>query len=636
MKIALWSITKHGMDIGAQLKRAFPEATWFVPRKFEDAAQGRARVYEKLLSRVIAEEFHRHETHVFVISLGAVLRMIAPLLKDKKQDPAVVVVDDRAQYAISALSGHVGRANEFTEKVAAILDARSVVSTASDVGQTLPVDILGRDFGWTLENEAAVTAVSASVVNEEKLAFIQECGERNWWAHDRTLPDHIHLFDAWEEWETREDRDSFKAVLWVSDRVLPEARWHPFRERLVIYRPRSLVVGTGCNRDTPYEEIRSGIESTLQAAGLSPLSVRAFASIDRKKDEKAYQRLEREWRRPFLFYPKEALAAAPIARPSKTVEKHVGTPGVAEPAALLASGASGLLSEKIKFANMTTALARCPFPGALLPKARETEFSIKPGRVYIVGAGPGSSDLLTLRAAALLGRADLVLFTGSLVPRRVLEHCPRHCEKIDSKGLDLESITRLLVGAARNNKVVLRLHTGEPSIFGATLEQCDIFRQAGVPFEIVPGISSFQAAAARLKAEFTIPEVSQTLIISRAAGRTPVPAAEELKELGRHASTLVLYLSAGLGEKVQRDLLENYAPQTPAAICYRVSWPDEKIIRCELRELAASLERHGIDKHALIIVGPGLKSHGTKSRLYAADFSHRFRRAASPKTGKDG
>jgi len=624
MSTAIWCITKHGLGIGKRLHEGFPSAQFYVPRKFEDKAEFPAMFYDELLSKVIGKVFHDYDNHIFVISLGAVIRMVAPYLKDKKIDPAVVVVDDQARTAISALSGHVGGANEFTERVAKVLKCQAIITTASDTGKTIPVDILGKEFFWEIDDHSYVTPVSAAVVNEEPVAFVQECGESDWWNRPVPLPSHIKLFRSLDEIQNKDD---FTAYLIVTDRLI-DKEIESFKSKVVLYRPKTLVLGTGCNSNTPLEEVKEGIEETLRHAHLSIKSLRSFASIERKKEEPAYVALQKEWKIPFVFYSKEELNTLEnLPNPSDVVKKFVGSPGVAEPAAMLAANNENLIVPKRKFANMTAAVSRVPFVDKKIEQEEESLFAIKKGRIYIVGAGPGNPDLMTVRGVELLRRADLVIFTGSLVPRRLLKHCSPACEIVDSKGLDLNQITDHLMSAANENKIVVRLHTGEPSIYGATMEQCDIFKKKGVPFEMVPGISSFQAAAAVLKTEFTIPEVSQTLIISRAAGRTPVPEKEELKLLGQHGSTIVLYLSVGLSQKVQEDLLTCYPADTPAAICYRVSWPDEKIIRCELGELEKTVERHAIKMHALIIVGPGLKSHGTQSRLYADDFTHRFRKA---------
>lgn len=356
MKLAIFAITKHGIGIARRLKDRLPHADVHVPRKFEADAPAGSLVYDVLLSKLIGEVFHSYDTIVFVISLGAVVRMIAPHLRDKHVDPAVLVIDDKAKFVISVLSGHVGGANEETEHVASILGAQPVITTASDVGKTIPVDILGRHLGWTLEGEENVTRVSASVVNEEPIAFVQETGERNWWTRDVPVPGYIRRFDAISEVQ---DLAAFRAFLVVTDRTngLPEA----IRDRQVIYRPKSLVCGIGCNRNTAQAEIRENLETAFRDAGLSLASLRNFASIDRKADEEGFLGLAKAMNVPFVFYGKDDLAAVATPNPSETVEKFVGTPGVAEPAAMLSAGSKELIVTKRKFPNVTIAVARIPF-----------------------------------------------------------------------------------------------------------------------------------------------------------------------------------------------------------------------------------------------------------------------------------
>ncbi len=251
-----------------------------------------------------------------------------------------------------------------------------------------------------------------------------------------------------------------------------------------------------------------------------------------------------------------------------------------------------------------------------------------PPTVLFVGAGPGDPALLTLKAAEALRKADVVIFTGSLVPERVFEEfVPASAEVLDSKSMELEALVTLMVDHAKAGKRVVRLHTGDPCLFGAVREQVRELAGRGVAVEIVPGISSFQAAAAAMGIDMTVPDVSQALILTRAAGRTPVPERENLAELGRHGSTLCLYLSANLADEVQKDLLACYPPETPVAVAYKVSWPEEKIVRGRLDGLAALCSKEKIKMHALIFVGPALGEHKTRSKLYDPEFAHRFRKA---------
>ena len=245
------------------------------------------------------------------------------------------------------------------------------------------------------------------------------------------------------------------------------------------------------------------------------------------------------------------------------------------------------------------------------------------GKITFVGAGPGAPDLVTVRGAARLAEADLVLYAGSLVSERLLELAPR-AECISSADLDLAAMVELMCAACKSGKKVVRLHTGDPSLYGATAEQYRALERAGIEFEVVPGVSSVLAAAAELKCELTAPEVAQTVVITRIDGRTPMPAGEELERLP--GGTLTFFLSAsGAAELSRRLIAAGRAAETPAAAVYRASWADQKVIRGTLGDIAERMSAAGIKRQALIIVGEALASSGAESRLYAAGFSHGYR-----------
>ncbi|GAB6180940.1 precorrin-4 C(11)-methyltransferase [Desulfotomaculum defluvii] len=244
--------------------------------------------------------------------------------------------------------------------------------------------------------------------------------------------------------------------------------------------------------------------------------------------------------------------------------------------------------------------------------------------IYFVGAGPGDPDLLTVKAWRLLQQADLVVYAGSLVPLKVMNCCRSEARLVDSAPLVLEEIIALMVEYHQRNKVVVRLHTGDPSIYGAIGEQMTLLDKQGIPYQIIPGVSSFLAAAAAVKREYTVPGGSQTIIITRLAGRTPVPAEQELASLAQHRASLAVFLSVGMIEKVQQELLQGYEPNTPVAVVERASWPEERVYRGRLQELAQLVERAGIKRTALILVGDFLTSGG-RSLLYDAGFEHGYR-----------
>ena len=251
--------------------------------------------------------------------------------------------------------------------------------------------------------------------------------------------------------------------------------------------------------------------------------------------------------------------------------------------------------------------------------------------ILFVGAGPGDPELITLKGARLLAEADLVVYAGSLVPGSMLDPCRADCEKVDSAPLALEQFVGLMVERCRAGRRVVRLHSGDSSLYGATAEQTRLLDAAGLPWAIIPGVSSFQAAAAALGAELTVPGVSQSVILTRAEGRsTPMPEGESLARLGASRATLCLFLSATLGQKIQDQLVPHYGADCPVGLVLRASWPDERIVRCSLGELERTLKAERIVKQVMMIVGPVLTRQGDASRLYDKAFTHGYRKAEQP------
>lgn len=245
--------------------------------------------------------------------------------------------------------------------------------------------------------------------------------------------------------------------------------------------------------------------------------------------------------------------------------------------------------------------------------------------IYFVGAGAGDPELITLKGYKLLREADLVIYAGSLVNPRLLEYCKEGARIENSAHMDLEAIVDLMVEADRKGETVVRLHTGDPSLYGATGEQMKRLRKLNIDFKVVPGVSSFLAAGAALKREFTVPDGTQTVILTRLAGRTPVPETEKLRDLARHKSTMAIFLSAGMIDSVVEELRQGYSPETPVAVVEKASWPEERILQGQLQDLARLVKEAGIKKTALIFVGDFLTRDGL-SKLYDKGFSHEYRK----------
>jgi precorrin-4/cobalt-precorrin-4 C11-methyltransferase len=249
--------------------------------------------------------------------------------------------------------------------------------------------------------------------------------------------------------------------------------------------------------------------------------------------------------------------------------------------------------------------------------------------IYFIGAGPGDPELITVKGQRILKEADIVIYAGSLVSPEIVKLCRKDAHLFDSASMNLDEVSKIYRDNKDKEGSIVRLHTGDPSVYGAIQEQMDLLKQWGIPYQVVPGVSSFQASSAALQQQLTLPGVSQTVILSRISGRTKTPELEDLALLARSQSTMVLFLSVDQAEQVQEKLLPSYGGETPVAVVYRASWPDEKILRGKLKDLAFMVAESGINRQALIFVGNVLHSEYEKSKLYDAAFTHGFREAIS-------
>lgn len=347
--VAVLAITKNGIAVAKSLRSKFPHYEVFVPSKFSDSDPAICW-FDEPTTVMVGDLFKKYQALVCIFSLGAVIRLVSPHLKDKKTDPAVIVIDDAAKFVISTLSGHLGGANSLTEEIAKILGATPVVTTAADVNKTIAVDLVGREFGWEIERGSPVTKVSAFMVNEEKIGVFQDAGERDWWTPKRELPKNVHMYNTLEEME---DSDC-KGFLIITDRTFES----DILDRAVVYRPKTLVVGVGLHWDTNKETIREGIEFCMSKFNLSAKSIARFASIKKEADVEGLIDIASEVGVPIDYFEKDDLARINIPNPSDIVQNFEGTPSVSEAAALKSSG--GVLAvEKQKFPpNLTIAIAR--------------------------------------------------------------------------------------------------------------------------------------------------------------------------------------------------------------------------------------------------------------------------------------
>ncbi len=355
----------------------------------------------------------------------------------------------------------------------------------------------------------------------------------------------------------------------------------------------------------------------MEAHRLSPLAIRSVATIELKKDEPLFHALAQTWEAEKHVYRADELADITGPNPSQKVFDTTGVWGGAESAAQRASGGGRLVMEKQK--GVLSASSDFTLAVALDAEAERGGF------IEIVGAGPGDPELVSVRGKRMLETADLILYAGSLVPRELTEYAKPGATVCSSAGMTLEEQFDVMEDFYDRGLFIVRLHTGDPCIYGAIQEQMAFFDRYGMRYHITPGISSFQAAAAALRSQFTIPERVQTIILTRGEGRTPMPERERLHLLARSQSTMCIYLSAAIVDDVQAELLQAYPPETPVAACYKLTWRDERIYRGQLKDLAQIVKENHLTLTTLLVVGEAIDNRQGLSHLYASDFKHLFR-----------
>ena len=348
-EIAIVAITKNGIEIANKLKDAFDAADIFAPSKFLNANLP-VIYFQEPVSQKMGYLFSSYSSLILIFSLGAAIRLFAPYLKDKKTDPAVIVIDDAAKFVISALSGHLGGANELALKISSFLGSVPVVTTAADVNKTIPVDLIGKKLGWVIENYENVTKTSAMMVNEEKIGIYQDGGEKNWWNLDE-LPKNVDIVNDINDLLN----DDYKASIVITDKLLSDPM---LLKKSVIIRPKTLVVGIGLHWQTTKEKIENGIITVLDENKLSLKSVKVISSLDRGKPVKGLDEFCKERGLSTLLFSKERLGSVSVPNPSEIVEKYEGTYSVSEASSLLASGGV-LIVPKRKFPpDLTVAISR--------------------------------------------------------------------------------------------------------------------------------------------------------------------------------------------------------------------------------------------------------------------------------------
>ena len=486
-EIAIVAITRKGVELGRRLRLLFPSSHLYLPEKFASERKMDEHSFRPPAKEVVKRVFSRYQYLVLIMAVGIAVRLVASELRDKHKDPGVVVLDDTGTFAVSLLSGHLGGANELTGKIASLIGAQPVITTASEVTKTISVDLLGKELGWELEDNCNVIGVSTALVNGEPVGIYQDAGESNWWPETRPLPDNVRIFTSIEALS----ESNCQAALIITDRIIDKEYQALLPTPTVIYRPKSLVVGIGCNRGTTCSEIDKAVTRVFQEHRLSAKSISNVATIDLKKNEAGLLEFARKYSLPIEDFDKETLSKVDFpSNPSATALKYVGAPAVCESAAILSSGSASLIVPKESCnRTVTIAVARFAFDG-------EGE---KQGKLFLVGIGPGDPEHMTFRARQAINQSEVVVGYKTYI--KLIE--PFLCQKeVIATGMGAEvERANMAISMAKEGRIVSLVSSGDAGIYGMAGLVGEILREqpeAELDIEVIPGVPSVVAGAALL------------------------------------------------------------------------------------------------------------------------------------------
>lgn len=602
-RTAIIAVTEKGLQKALIIQKEFPKSLVIttLPSSNENVSTIAS------VSDYLHKNFIKLEGICFVTALGICVRLIAPYIQDKNSDPAVVSVDDLGRHVQSVLSGHKGGANNFALKVAAVLGARPIISTSSEMQNIWPLDTLANHYDWAVESSLSMNKTMALFVNNRPTALLLDVKDKGTRHLEKTRPNFVTVFYD----EADIDYTRFELFIAVSYRVYQASI------PSLCYIPKVLSIGSGCSKQLNSAFFEATLKKELQQRSLHFLAIKNFGSIDIKATQQAYLDFSTQHNIPFSTFTADKINTRTVPNPSKVVQAKIGVAGVAEATAMLLSGNNNVLVEKQKI-HLDNG-QKFTFSVAVDTKAERR------ATVAIIGAGPGDEALITVKGKQYLQEADCVLYAGSLVPEEMTNWCKPGAVVRNSAMMTLEEQVLLMQEHYKKGHSIVRLQSGDPSLYGAIQEQMTIFDELDMDYFIVPGISAFSAAAAVLKSEFTIPEVVQSIVLTRGEGKTPMPSKESISAFAATNATMCIFLSAGIAKKVETQLLEHFDADTPVAVMYRISWKDEEIFQGKLENLADIVKQSKKTRTVLIVVGHAIGARKNRSQLYSPEWKHIFR-----------
>ncbi|MCL5985240.1 MAG: precorrin-3B C(17)-methyltransferase [Actinobacteria bacterium] len=586
--LAIIALTKKGSVIGYCLQQHFPGSQLFLPEKFGFDQEDGVNLFGLPAKKVMLAAFNHYRYLILVMAVGIAVRLIAPLIKNKHEDPAIIVIDETGKFAVSLLSGHSG-ANDLAKQVAHFLGAQPVVTTASEVSETIAIDELGKEFGWEIENKEGVTRVAAVLINGGGVGIYQDAGEKNWWPKEKSLTNNVRIFSSIEELR----KSDCEAALLITDQIFSSEFQLP-NIPTVVYRPKSLVVGIGCNRGIGANEIEKAVLDIFTRFKLAPKSISNLATIDIKSDELGLLEFARKYHLPIAYFDKDTLKRVDFpSSPSDMVLRYMGTPAVCESAAMLSSGSNSLIIPKVNYHSaISIAIARLSDVNGKQSRR---------GKLFLVGIGPGDQAHMTFRAKEVLKLSDVVVGYKNYV--KLVEFLIADKEVISSGMREEVKRAESAIKLAQEGRHVAIICGGDSGIYGMTGLIGEILHQndEALDIEVVPGIPALVASAALLGA----PVTADFACISLSDCLVPWDEISHRLELAAQTDFVIIiynpkskYRQHQLA-KAREIVLQHRSPTTLVGIVNSAYRSKQKVIITNLQ----CLLEHEVDMTTTIIIG---------------------------------
>jgi precorrin-4 C11-methyltransferase len=586
IKIAIVLTSEIHYPLALEIKKNLNSSQIYTKANIEDTQQVSS------INECLEEIYHQVESLIFIDAMGVCIRSIASFVKGDESDPAVVCVDSNCKYVVSVISGYQGGASILTKRVAHILGAEAIITSQTDNINLWALETLGDRFGWSVDtNSASLNYPQTSFINKKPTALLLDIVDEGTTFMERTAPQHVKVFYKYEDIDIRD----FELLIAVSPKVFPEAGI-----QIIYYHPKVLHIGVSCRRYADSAKIADALTAEIEGLNFSMSSIKSISSVEDKEDDKLLSELHTHFHSiPTHVYTTRDLEELQFLNTSDQSEDSITVASISEATALKSSGMGKIVIHKQKAVTS-------PPPNDFTFAIALDRNSLRQGHIEIVGGGPGDPDLISVKGRYVLEAADLILYSESQTPPEATYFAKDGAVVKNTDSMIIKDIQNVIREYYNKGKLIVGLYSGDPSMHDTIFEQLDFFERHNMSYHITPGISTFFAAAASLESQLTIADEVDTLIFTRGNKNSSMLPEQRLEALSQSKSTMCLALKPEDAELVQKSLLIHYAPDTPIAVCYKLTLKDEYIHRGELKDLARIVSWRSSTLSSMVIIGSAI------------------------------